>query len=551
MSQRPVSVVAATLLCVACALAACGGGDTPTTTPPTLEPVSTVTVSLSATTLAAGQAGAAAAELRSAAGAVLTGRTVSWTSSDNAIATVSASGTIAAVAPGSATITATSEGRSGSAQLTVTPAPVASITISVDSARVPVRQTLQLTATVRDAAGGVLTGRPVTWSVSNTASGSISATGLFRMLDLGNVQVTASSEGRSATAIMRSSVVSLDALLDSIRLARGLPALGGAIVTTEGIVAIGVAGVRRAGAATAVTVNDKWHLGSETKAMTSVLAAIGVQQGTLSWTRTLQQAFPDLLATMRTEYRDVTLTELLSHTGGVVNTTAGLTANADLSVSRTAWTNYAVQQPPQNARGVFYYSNTGYGMAGAMIERAMGGTYESLMQTRIFGPLAMQNVGWGATTTAGANDQPQGHRFQNGALVVCEGCDNQAGLSSAGTAHMPLASWARLIQELLLADRGRSALLTQASARTLMSNQVPLASGVQYGFGWNVGGTATNRAVFHDGTNTYNLARAVLFLDANAAFLLTTNVGEPTPGAVDAAISSARLRLDSYWINGR
>src|SRR5205814_4107300 len=53
------------------------------------------------------------------AGNVLTGRTISWTSSNAAVATVSGTGLVSGVAAGSATITATSEGRSGQAQVTV------------------------------------------------------------------------------------------------------------------------------------------------------------------------------------------------------------------------------------------------------------------------------------------------------------------------------------------------------------------------------------------------------------------------------------------------
>jgi CubicO group peptidase (beta-lactamase class C family) len=339
-------------------------------------------------------------------------------------------------------------------------------------------------------------------------------------------------------------------MVDSIRAAHGLPAMGAVIVSREGMVGIGVAGTRRITGGPSVTVNDKWHLGSNTKALTGVLAGMAVDAGVLTWTRTVQTGIPDLAATMRPEYRAVTLSELLSHVGGLVNTTTGLTGSTDRPAARTAWAQYTLQQPAVGARGQYAYSNNSYGLAGALIERAWGASYESLMATRLFTPLAITDAGWGPTTAAGMSDQPVGHRRAGGAWLVCEACDNAPGLSSAGTLHMSLGSWARITQELLLADQGRSRLLTQATARVLTTNAVPAGGGASYGMGWGVGGSAGSRFVSHDGSNTTNHSRATLFLDAGVAFLITTNAAE-LPGISDTALSALHQRLDRYWLNGR
>ena len=81
--------------------------------------VATVTVTLATSTLYIGQGTQAAAVLQDASGNVLPGRTVTWTSSNPSVATVAASGVVSAVGAGTASITATSEGRSGSATLMV------------------------------------------------------------------------------------------------------------------------------------------------------------------------------------------------------------------------------------------------------------------------------------------------------------------------------------------------------------------------------------------------------------------------------------------------
>ncbi len=109
--HRQVQLIPALLL----ALVSCGGDGG---TGPAI-PVATVSVSLSTTTIAVGQTTNAAATLRDASANVLTGRTVSWSSSNNDVATVTAAGIVTGVAFGSANITATAEGQSGQAALTV------------------------------------------------------------------------------------------------------------------------------------------------------------------------------------------------------------------------------------------------------------------------------------------------------------------------------------------------------------------------------------------------------------------------------------------------
>ena len=99
-----------------------GKSDTATITV-TFVPVALVTVSPDVTSVAVDGNFQFTAILKDAAGNVLNGRTVTWSSGNPAVATVSASGLARGVATGTATITALSEGISGSASLTVFTAP--------------------------------------------------------------------------------------------------------------------------------------------------------------------------------------------------------------------------------------------------------------------------------------------------------------------------------------------------------------------------------------------------------------------------------------------
>src|SRR5438128_158131 len=163
-------------------------------------PVASVSVTPASATVAAGQAVQLTATPKDANGTPLSGRTVTWSSNNTSVAIADVNGNVTAIAPGSATITATSEGQSGTAAITVTNVPVVSVTVTPASASIQQGQTIQLTATPKDANGNPLSGRVVTWSSSNTAVASVNAGGFVRSSAAGSATITATSEGQSGTS---------------------------------------------------------------------------------------------------------------------------------------------------------------------------------------------------------------------------------------------------------------------------------------------------------------------------------------------------------------
>src|SRR5205823_2155575 len=129
-----------------------------------------------------------------------TRRSSDLSSSDTTIARVSGSGVVTAVATGSTTITATSEGQSGTSSVSVTPVSVASVAVTPASASVQVGQTVQFTATLKDANGNTLSGRVVTWASGNSGVASVSGNGLVTAKAAGSATITATSEGQSGTS---------------------------------------------------------------------------------------------------------------------------------------------------------------------------------------------------------------------------------------------------------------------------------------------------------------------------------------------------------------
>jgi Big-like domain-containing protein len=136
-------------------------------------------------------------------GATVSGQTISWSSSNTAVATVSGSGLITLVHQGTATVTARTGGVSAALTVTVNAPPppvVASVSVAPGAASLNPGQTVQLTATARDAGGNVLSGVAVTWASAAAGVASVSSTGLVTGVAAGSAPITATSGGKSGTA---------------------------------------------------------------------------------------------------------------------------------------------------------------------------------------------------------------------------------------------------------------------------------------------------------------------------------------------------------------
>ncbi|HXI64886.1 MAG TPA: Ig-like domain-containing protein [Gemmatimonadales bacterium] len=168
--------------------------------PAALTPVAVVRVTPDSATLAMAGTMQLTATPEDASGNSLPGRAVAWQSSDGAVATVSGKGVVAAVTAGRATITATSEQKSGSATITVSTGPLVSLTVVPGAASVSQGDSLQLQAIPRDAVGDTLSGRSVVWSTSAPNVATVSAAGLVKGVGIGRVTVSATSEGKQGNA---------------------------------------------------------------------------------------------------------------------------------------------------------------------------------------------------------------------------------------------------------------------------------------------------------------------------------------------------------------
>jgi uncharacterized protein YjdB len=160
-----------------------------------VNPVDRVSVAPISSTTTVGKTVQLSGRAEDGNGRQLTGPPISWQSSVLSVATVSATGLVTAVSPGTATITASSSGKRASAAVTVL-APVAGLHIAPTSIQLHPGDSLRLNATSLDPQGNSLPGRTVTWSASDPQVARISASGLLVATGVGTAFVIAEAEGQ-------------------------------------------------------------------------------------------------------------------------------------------------------------------------------------------------------------------------------------------------------------------------------------------------------------------------------------------------------------------
>jgi uncharacterized protein YjdB len=163
-------------------------------------PIASIAVTPGTDTVVVTQTLQLTAVAKDAQGATLSGRPFAWVTSDASRATVSSTGLVTGVSPGAVTITASAEGKTGTASITIKEKPVGAVILSPGQISVEAGQTRQLTAQVTDDQGNALSGRPVTYASDNAGVASVSASGLVTGVAVGTAKITATSEGKSGTA---------------------------------------------------------------------------------------------------------------------------------------------------------------------------------------------------------------------------------------------------------------------------------------------------------------------------------------------------------------
>jgi CubicO group peptidase (beta-lactamase class C family) len=340
-------------------------------------------------------------------------------------------------------------------------------------------------------------------------------------------------------------------LLEAIRGEERLPALAAAVIIDGDIYATAAVGTRKFGTENWVTVNDSFLIASCSKAFTSTLAAVLIENDVLEWDTTLKEAYPDL--DMRSEYENVTLIQLLSHRAGLPEWIGHLTSKTvddqfavnwwvDSNTPRIMRSKYLkttvkqrlVDEPDQSV----YYSNSGYIMAGAMIEKITGKTYEHLMIEEIFNPLGLHTAGFGPPVKLSSAYQPFGHKAV-GLAPTPISRDFPVYMAPTAAIHVSIEDWAKFIRFHLKPEIHGKAVLSDDALRRLQTSPNNVnwrkdaeengygVPSLNYALGWyTLDISGKEGLLWHPGGNTGFIAQVIVDPDNKNAILVVTNVRE-------------------------
>ncbi len=325
----------------------------------------------------------------------------------------------------------------------------------------------------------------------------------------------------------------LSASLEAIRAKYGFPALAGAIVTADGIAEQAAVGVRKRGTDVSVGASDKWSLGSDSKAFTALLVGTYVADGRLKWSTPIVSYFPELTAQIPVANRAITIGDVLSHSAGLKDDLDWYALSKQGAVDQQRQT--AAREAllaPEYPPGTFHYSNAGYVLIAALLERMTGQTWEKLMTERIFKPLHMDSAGFYRAASLGKIDQPWPHLgtgkpvsptdFSSTKLVL--GQDELPHvLAPAGLIHCSMTDWAKFLSDQLRGAAGLPALLPTPIYQAMQTAR----PGSPNAYGWGVADRpwAGGKILEHEGSDGMNYCICLLAPSKKFGVLVCTNQG--------------------------
>ena len=324
----------------------------------------------------------------------------------------------------------------------------------------------------------------------------------------------------------------LETRMARVRDNTGLTAVAAAVIVDGELAGAAVSGERRRDSGISVTVDDRWHVGSITKSMTATLLAVLEDDGLLSADDTLAALLPDV--EMAGGWSACTLHHLVTHTAG---------APRDFpSESQAVWPDTAEELVAERRRFIadvlaaepespcgesFAYSNVGYTIAGHIAETIAGEPYQSLIQNRVFAPLALLSAGFGAPRGEYPDQEPVGHLVLLRRRIPADPfetrADNSPLIAPAGTVHMTIGDLARYGAVHLAGDYGvEPVLLPQSSWQRL---HTPFLD--DYASGWVVyeRDWAGGSVIWHNGSNSFWYALLMLVPARNMVLAFVTNDG--------------------------
>lgn len=172
---------------------------------------------------------------------------------------------------------------------------------------------------------------------------------------------------------------------DSIRKSSYIPELSYAVINDKKILEIAATGKHSVNLPDSATLKDRFHIGSNTKAMTAFIIAKYAEKGKLKWTTKFFDIFPDWKENSNPGYYNITLGDLLSHRALIQpfrgeNDTVIPDFKGTKQDKRRLFGQFVLTLEPvkSDSTHTFTYSNAGYTLAALMLEKVTKMSWEQL-----------------------------------------------------------------------------------------------------------------------------------------------------------------------------
>jgi len=307
-----------------------------------------------------------------------------------------------------------------------------------------------------------------------------------------------------------------------------IPAIAVSLVTPDSIFSF-TNGKVRVNQKERIAPDAKFHLGSNSKAITAFIAMHLTEQGIINFETSFFELFPELETTSQKAYSAITLGDLLSHNAQIPAYTKGseLVKFKDLS-GTTSEKRYAFAKTVLSEKPVKTgtYSNAGYVIAALMLEKASGKSYKMLLD-EVMNDLDLSYfIGF---PNKESEKFPWGHLDQNGSLTsLAPDHDYKLNsfMASAGDISMNIEDYSKFIQLNLQGLTGQDNYLEAAKYQQLHFGKP------NYAYGWGNIEKENQKMSYHDGSAGTYYCHTVLFPEKKIAVIIMANTA--TQEAVSA-----------------
>lgn len=294
-------------------------------------------------------------------------------------------------------------------------------------------------------------------------------------------------------------------------------------------------GERIRGSHIRVTTDDLWHIGSLAKPMTATLFAREVKAGRLDFDTALLDMFPEWKQDAGAGWADVTMAQLLTHTAGIIDPegydafSLGDASPLDLPSRRYEMARRLVMQPLGHPAGELHrYSNLGYLVLGAVLERVGGTDFETRMRAEVFIPLGMTGAGFGMPGTANSSAYAWGHEEGEGGRPVDPRMEQHLvspEITPAGDVHTSLSDLLAFARLHLAAARGENTDTYLETDSLVRLHTLPDGELSGYASGWLVRKSVSGETeiLTHEGSDGFWIADLLIQPKDNLIVIIVAN----------------------------